>query len=29
VGLDAAGIASAVRKRFGVRAAEPWAKPAA
>ncbi len=29
VGLDAAGIASAVRKRFGVRVAEPWAKPAA
>ncbi len=29
VGLDAGGIANAVRTRFGVRAAEPWAKPAA
>ncbi|MCC7217624.1 MAG: 1-deoxy-D-xylulose-5-phosphate synthase [Burkholderiales bacterium] len=29
VGLDAAGIAAAVRARFGARPGQPWAKPAA
>ena len=29
VGLDAKGIAARSRARFGARAAEPWAKPAA
>ena len=29
VGLDAGGIAGAVRDRFATRVAEPWAKPAA
>ncbi len=28
-GLDAKGIAAAIRARFGARAAQPWAKPAA
>jgi len=29
VGLDAAGIAAAVRAQFGARPGQPWAKPAA